>query len=220
MEMTLLQIQTLTLKLLEDDGTYYPASLAAINEGQRLFCLLTLCLEATATFNLSAELPFYHMQSQFKDWLVPRRFRNSNGQRLRSNKLIELDAAAGNWQAATGTPVRYSLNGFDFLAIYPQPSEADYLTATYARSPTTLVLPTDVPEIRENSHYALANYAAYTLRTPEGGQELAKFVGYLNDFLDEAQAVAALVKAKNLDARYEVLPFELATLDRSQLTGR
>jgi hypothetical protein len=218
----LIQLQLLTWNLLDDDSTYYPAlaCTGALNEAQRLFCLLSLCLEATATFTLTGGLTFYHFQTQFKDWLVPRRIRNSLGQRLRANRLIELDAVSGTWQNAVGTPVRYSLNGFDFAAIYPTPPADDYLTVTYVRSPVSLALQTDVPEIRENSHYALANFAAYTLRTPEGGQELAKFAGYLNDFLDEAQAVAKLVRAKNLDADYEMLPFELANIDRSRLTGR
>ena len=70
---------------------------------------------------------------------------------------------------------------------------------------------------QETSRYALANYAVYALRQPEGAQEFSKFLPYLNDFLDEATAVQKLVKAKNLDAHYEKAPFELEGMDRSRL---
>ena len=205
--------------LLDDDGTYYiePSVRAALNEAQRFFCLITLSLEATASFPLNAGQPFYHALSVFPDWLAPRRILNSAGVRLRPGKLSDLDAVNTNWQATPGAPQRYSHSGLDFLAVYPQPAAADSLLVVYAQSPATLVTQADVPAILESSHFALANYAAYAVRQVEGGGEFAKFSGYFNDFLDEAQRVQKLVKAKNLDARYEKPPFELERMDRSRL---
>jgi len=219
--MTTSSLQAAVWNLLDDDGTYYPAAnvLGALNEAQRFFCLLTLCLEMTSSFPLTAGTAFYHMLPVFPDWLLPRRVLNSAGQRLRPGRLNVLDALYPNWTNSPGTPKRYAHLGFDLLAICQQPTENDVMLVTYAQAPAPLENPTDVPEIRENSHFALPNYAAYALRQPEGGQEFRKFLGYFNDFLDEAQAVQMLVKAKNVDAGYERPPFELERMDRSRLVA-
>lgn len=217
--MNLAALETQTWTLLDDDGTYYqqPAVDAALNEAQRFFCLLTLCLETTTSFALTAETTFYHVRQALPDWLLPRRILNSNGQRLRPARFTELDAVNTNWQATPGTPQRYAHAGMDFLGIYPQPAADDVLTVVYAAAPALLVSAGDVPDIQENSHFALPNYAAYALRQAEGGQEFSKFLGYFGDFLDEAQRVQGLIRAKNLDARYERPPFELARMDRSRM---
>jgi hypothetical protein len=207
-------------KLSEPTGTYYPATLGALNEAQRFFCLLTLCLEKTASFPLTAATPFYHVLPTFGDFLLPRRMLNSAGQRLRPAKLAELDALDSSWLARPGIPTRYVVLGLDLLAVYPQPVGADTLSVTYARAPVALTAGSQVPEIETRSHYALSNYAAYASRTPEGGQEFAKFIQFFNEFLDEAQEVQALVKERNRDLQYEKNPFELAGVDRSTLVKR
>lgn len=217
--MTVAQLESQVWTLLDDDGTYYPEAsvLAALNEAQRFFVLISLCLEKTAALPLTAAEPFYKVLATFSDWLLPRRIQNSAGMRLRAGRLSEFAAMNRTWQQTAAMPQRYALSGLDFLSIYPQPPDADTLTVTYVHAPADLVNQNDEPEIRENSQFALANYAAYALRQPEGGQEFRKFTGYLGDFLDEAHRVAALVRAKNLDADYERLPFELALADRSRL---
>lgn len=216
--MNLAQLETQVWTLLDDpQGVYYPGVRGALNEAQRFFCLLTLCLEKTVSFPLTAGTTFYHARATYFDWLVPRRILNSLGQRMRPSKLGELDALSATWEATPGAPLRYSHTGLDFLAITPQPPVADTLAVTYAAAPPLLKNLTDTPVIPETSHFALANYAAYALRLPEGGQEFSKFLGYFNDFLDEAQRMQQLVRAKNLDTRYERMPFELERMDRSRL---
>lgn len=217
--MNVAQLEAQVWNLLDDNGTYYPepATLAALNEAQRFFCLLTLALETTASFSLAAAQPFYHVLAQLPDFLLPRRILNSNGQRLRPGRLSDLDAVNSTWQATPGLPQRYAHSGLDFLAVYPQSAASDVLTLVYAQAPPALVNQSDVPAIQENSHFCLANYAAYALRQAEGGQEMSKFTGYFNEFVDEAQRVQKLIKAKNLDARYEKAPFELEGMDRSRL---
>lgn len=213
------ELQTLVFQILDDTGAYYPAAdmLAALNEAERLFCLLTLCLETTATFDLAGATAWYHVLAQLDDFLLARRIVNSSGYRLRPATIAVLDSLDTRWRQSPGTPQRYALTGMDVLAVYHQPASADTLLITYAQAPPALVNQTDVPAIRETSHFALANYAAYALRQPEGGQEFSKFLPYLNDFLDEATAVQKFVKAKNLDAHYEKAPFELEGMDRSRL---
>jgi hypothetical protein len=217
--MTVSELETLVWQQLDDDGTFYPelAVRGALNEAQRFFCLLTLCLETTVTFPLPAATAFFHMRETYTDWLLPRRIESSAGKPLRPAKLSELDALDAQWQSSPGTPSRYAALGFDFLAIYQQPAAEDTLTITYSQAPVPLVNQTDLPQIPEASHFALANYATYAVRQVEGGQEFAKGLGCFSDFLDEAQRVQKLVKAKNLDARYERMPFELDRIDRSKL---
>ena len=220
--MNLSSLQSLAWTKLDDNGTSYPAAnvTSAINEGLRLFCLLTLCLEKTATFALNpagATGTWYQISSQFSDWLLPRRVVNSQGLRLRPARLRDLDALASNWQYTRGLPSRYSQKGFDLLTVFPQPPVQDYLTVTYAQVPAPLVNGTDAPAIPEASGFALSNYAAYALRQPEGGQQFSKFLSYFNEFMDEAQRVQKLMKARNMDLGYEKPPFELENFDRSQL---
>ena len=212
-------LESTAWNLLDDNGTSYPEPvlLRALNEAQRLFCLMTLCLETTTTFTLTPNTAFYHMRAALTDWIKPRRIWNSNGQQVRAGTLSDLDAASPTWQTSSGPPVRYAHLGLDLLALYQQPAFADTLTITYAHAPALMVSPTDVPQIQENSHFALPNYAAYAVRQAEGAQEFSKFLGYFGDFLDEAQRVAALVRAKNKDLGYEMAPFELEHADRSRL---
>lgn len=219
--MNLAALEALAWNLLDDDGTYYPepALRAALNEAQRFFCLITLCLENTTSFGLAGGQTFYHVRQAFPDWLLPRRIYNSQGMRLRPARFSDLDALNSNWQSTPGAPLRYVHAGLDFLAVTPQPTSLDSLLVVYAQAPPQMVAPTDEPAIQENSHFALANYAAYAARQVEGGQELSKFTAFFSDFLDEAQRVQKLVRAKNLDLQYEIAPFELEHMDRSRLLG-
>jgi hypothetical protein len=209
-----MQTQVLT-RLGDPVGTYYQNSvLDALNEGQRLFCLLTLSLETTVTFPLAAATLCYNCLLTNANFLLPRRIYNSAGGQLRPATIAQLQALDSNWMATPGLPTRYVVRGLDFLGVYPQPAAADTLTFAYARSPVPMAEPTDVPEIRTASHFALVNYASWALRQPEGGQEFAKFQTYFNEFMDEAQTVAELVKHRTPDTRAESIPFELARTKR------
>jgi hypothetical protein len=55
-------------------------SVNALNWSQRLFVLLTLCLEDQREWQLTAGVNYYHMLADplFPDWLLPLRFRLSN----------------------------------------------------------------------------------------------------------------------------------------------
>lgn len=197
-------------KLNDGGGVYYPSALGALNEGQRLFVLLSLCLEATESFTLTANQLSYNILGTLPDFVLPRRIYNSAGQQMRPATIAELEALDSDWQATTGTPYRYVVRGLDWLAVYPQPAAADTLSIVYARCPVGMVLGTDVPEIRVASQYALVNFAAYVLRNPEGGQEMSKFAGYFQEFLAEAQKVGDLVRARNRGSGFETKgPFEL-----------
>lgn len=212
--MTLAQLQGLTWGLLNDGGgTYYPDATGAINEAQRFFVLLTLCLETTVTLPLVGGAVFQSILANQPGFVLSRRFFNSAGVQLFPATFSDLDAFDTNWRLAEGAPIRYVVRGLDLLAIYPHPAAADTLKMVMVTAPATLANPGDVPQIRAASHYALANYAAFVLRQPEGGQEFSKFKRYFGAFMAEVQKVADIVKARSKDTGYEIMPYELKRQD-------
>jgi len=200
-----------------DDDPITPVSvsaaevLSAINEGQELAALLTLCLQKTVDFNLSGA--FYTPRSTFTDFLVPLRL-SIGGVRVRPSTIAEFDAMNPEWQATSGTPVRYCTLGSNFLAVTPQ--AACTAQFTYAYSPAALET-NDTPVIPLAYHQALVEYGVYRARLKEGAQQLARGLGNLNTFLNSMQELGDLVRARSRAARYDVQPFELALFDRSKL---
>ena len=206
-------------KLNDPTPTFYPVaeSVAALNEAQRLFCLLTLVLEKTAVWSMPAATAFFHLLSVFADMIVPLRIMDATGAKIRPVRLDDLAALDSQWPAVAGAPKRYARLGADLLAIYPQPTAATIIQVTYARSPATLAADTDVPEIPVEYHPELVNYAINRLRQVEGAEQLARTMPLLNSYLDAAQACGAYVEAKNRGGQMDVTPFELQSYDRSQL---
>jgi hypothetical protein len=205
-------------------ATYYSLQEVtnALNEAQGFFVLLTLCLETTAAFALAAGTTFYHMRSTFEDWILPLRVTAITGQKIFPSELEDLDSLDSSWQAsplpAGAQPARYASLGFDFFAIYQQPAAAGTsVNITYAQQPTLMIAATDTPQIYQEYHPALVDYAIYKVRQKEGAQEFAKTLGYFNRFLDEAQRMADYVRARNIGGGYDILPFELRRFDRSKI---
>jgi hypothetical protein len=201
-------------------GTYYSTAEinSALNEAQRLFVLLTLCLEVTAAFTLTAAVTFYHMRTTFEDWILPLRVTTLGGSKIFPSELEDLDSLDSGWQASPGAPVRYASLGFDFFAIYQQPAAAGtVVNITYAQQPLVMAADTDTPQIQQEFHPALVAYAIYRVRMKEGAQEFAKTMPYFNSFLDEAQKCGEYVRARNIGGGYDILPFELARFDRSKV---
>lgn len=182
-----------------------------INEGQELFAWLTLCLETTAEFPISAT--FGSIRPTFPDYLVPLKF-TVGGVRLKPSTLSDLDALDTNWQNTIDEPERYLTLGFNFYAIYPQEAAAAYLT--YARSPQRAEGEVFL-EIPEDHHQALVNYGIYRVRLKEGAQALERGLRYFNEFLDDAQALGDFVRARSRAAKYDTEPIELKLFDRSRL---
>jgi len=219
--MTVAQFQTRILGRLDDpNGRYFSSSevLYRLNEGQRLFALLTLCLEKTSTIALNAATPFRHLLSSIPDYLVPLRISVASGSRLTFGTLADLDAENDAWQKTAGAPTRYATLGLDLLAINKQPAgSGTSLDITHAYSPARLSAPANIPAIPEEYHLALADYAFHTLRIKEGGREFADTFASFQRFLADVEQCAAYVRQRSLAQRYDTLPFELRTFDRSRL---
>lgn len=190
-----------------------------LNAAQRLFVLLTLCLETTEALVLTVEPPtaFYSMMSEYADWLVPLRVRVAGGAKLLPKRLVELAAYDASWNASAGFPVYYSLSGFDLLGVYQQPEAAMSLDITYAQCPPLLINPTDVPAIPDEYHPELIEGAIPLCRAKEGGAEWQKTLKSWNRFLDSATRLGDFVRARNRELGYDRLPAELRRFDRSKM---
>ena len=192
-----------------------PEVMSAINEGQELAALLSLCLETTASLTLAAGAPFGTLLTRLPDYICPLRL-SVAGARLRPGTLAEFDGDNDYWQATLGTPERYSTLGFDLYAITPQPTTDTAAQLIYARSPKVM-LEADTPEIPEQYHQSLVYYGKYRVRLKEGAQGLVRGVADLNVFLDAITQLGDWVRARSRAARYDTLPIELALFDRSRL---
>lgn len=214
--------ERLLKRLNEDSATpvFYSISEAlwALNAAQRMFVLLTLCLEATGTLDLDAGTAHYRLLSTFSDFLLPLRVRvaGSGGLRVRPSRLAELDALSPTWQAAAGTPERYACVGFDHFSIYKQPVGGTSLDVTYARCPGAIAR-SSTPEIRGEYHPALIDGAIPLLRLQEGGQEFRKSLRYFERFLKAAAKMGNYVRARNLAERYDRVPPDIERMDLSRL---
>lgn len=222
--MTAGELQQRTLERAGDGtGTFptLPQALAALNQAQRLFCLITLCQETTAPLALTANTRFYHLLSTWFDWIAPLRIRvhGVNGAKVIPARIADLDALNPSWQTAVGSPKRYVSMGFDFATFDQVPNAPGVtLDVTYAQAPPALVSAADVPVIPEQFHPCLMDWAVPRLRAVEGGQEFSKNLGQVQAFLEEAHKLATYVRARNLAHRYDTMPFELRRFDRSTLS--
>lgn len=221
--MTTAELINDTLIDLGDDPTqptmYYGAGevLAALNAIQRLFVLLTLCLETTATFALATDgTSSYQLMSTFADWLVPLRIRLAGGAKLMPSTLADLAALDDSWRLTRGVPSRYAINGFGLLSTYAQPTAATSLSMTYARCPLAMTTGQD-PEIPAQYHPNLKDGAIPYLRCKEGAQEWQKTLPSWDRFISSAKQFAGQIRARNRELGYDTLPAEIERYDLSRL---
>lgn len=223
--MTLAELESRTLSRLgevSDHGSYYSVGEVrnALNEAQRLFALLTLCLEAKGSIALKANQAWYSPLASMPAFIVPLRVRlaGAAGNKLEPKRLEALDALNPNWQSESGPPRRYACLGPNVFAVHPQPTAGgSSLTVTHARSPVDLTEPGQTPEVPEEYHQDLISWALPRLRAKEGAEEWRKSLPEAERFWRAAQKLAMYVRARNLASRYDQLPPEERFFDGSRL---
>lgn len=197
-------------------NTTPPEVLNALNEGQQLAALLTLCLENTANFPLTANACWYLPRPVLTDLIVPLRFTLA-GVRLRPSTLANLEAQNGAWQATAGTPARYAFLGVNLLAVTPQQTGNVTASMTYAQSPAALVNDADVPAIAEAYHHSLVDYGVYKVRLKEGAQGLERGLKRFQLFLADMGELGNYIRERAVAARYDVTPYEMSLAQRTRL---
>lgn len=212
---TLYELLVRLYERLDDPGPVVPVyytkaeAIHALNVTQRLFCLLTLCIERTATFNITNAQAFQAIRAQLSDFLVPLRIL-FNGTRLLTDTLHSLDMADDTWRNRAGNPLRYAQAGFNGLWITPQPAAgSNTLAVTYAAEPAVLVNDSDSPEIPDEQQIHLPDGAYFILRLKEGGAELQAAVPYLERFLQAAKKYAVYTRARCKGQQYDRKPMDL-----------
>ena len=203
--------------------TFFPPSeiLAAINEGQRLWCLLTLCLEKQAPLTVPANTTFLHLIPIVPDYLSPLRLTDSTGAKIRPVTFGELWSLDAAWPATVGPPTRYVAAGADLVAIYGRSSSSVTVGLQYAAAPALLTgAPGETPSIPGEYHQELTGYGIYRMRQVEGGQEFAQTLPLLDHYLQAAQEYGDYIRARNVGAGYDSFAFGVAAYDRSSLVGR
>lgn len=224
--MTHAQLRSRTLERVGEDPTapvYYVAAeaTAALNRAQRLFVLLTLCLETSGQVGLAANTTYYTPRSNLSDWLLPLRVsvNGATNPKVRPATLAQLAAQSSTWESDEGDPTHYGQLGLNLFFVSPRPTDGNTtLDVVYASQPAKMVTSDDTPEIQAEYHEALIDYAVPWLRLKEGGQELQKAVAHhMPRFHEAARKCGDYVRRRSLDLRYDTLPFELARFDASRL---
>lgn len=184
-------------------------ALDALNEGQRLFVLLTLCLETKATLDAGGSAT-HHLLASLPDFLLALRLRwATTGNRIRPGRMQDFSAEADNWLTLAGDAQRYDVAGFDLLTLSGVADAGRLIEITYARMPAVMTMASS-PEIPLEFHPTIEDYAVYRLRmAKEGGQEGAKTLELFRNFLATAREHAETVRKRMVGADYDAQPFEL-----------
>lgn len=205
-------------EMLDNPFVYYTENEIrhAINVAQRLFCLITLCIERSVSFPLVNGQCFYTIDSVISDWIVPLRI-GFSGVRLKTETLQSLDALSGAWRLTPGAPRRYVQDGFNLLGVSPQPaSGVNALTVVYAAEPSEMIADSDFPEIPPEQQILLPDAAFYLLRLKEGGAELQAAVKYWQRFLEGAQKYQSFTRARSRAQLYDRVPPDLSTFEKGR----
>lgn len=182
----------------------------AVNAAQRIFTLLTWCLESRGTLALVTNQVEARLLTAFPSMIAVVRMENPDGERLFPGTVHNFAAADDRWREARAVyPGFYAVHGFDFGLFFPAPSADMNLTVTYARGPATVSVSGDVPEIPDEYHPALVDAATVLLRLKEGGQEFAKVLPLWDAFLAAARECAKKVRERNKLAGADRYPAEL-----------
>lgn len=211
--MTLGEIEGKLRSRVGDGGSSYwtAAEVAeAVNAAQRIFALLTWCLESRGTLSVLANQAEVRLLTAFPLMIAVIRMENPDGERLFPTTVNGFAAGDDRWRAARAVyPGFYAVHGFDYAMFFPAPVGSVNLTVTYARGPATVAVSGDVPEIPEEYHAALVDGAEPLLRLKEGGQEFAKVLPAWESFMAAARMCAQKVRERNKLAGADRYPAEV-----------
>ena len=184
----LLELANLTAKHIEEDRTQalrWYSDLAiynAINDGLTIHTSLSMCIESTVAITMAPLNPFYELFTADSRTIAVLRV-TENTVRLAPDNIGAFKAANNSWRNQPGIPENFAVVGSNLLAVEPVPANNSIqVQVTIARVANGLINTGDVPEIPEEDHAALAEYAAWFLETAKFGasektqQRLGRFL--------------------------------------------
>jgi hypothetical protein len=137
-----------------------------INEGLRRFVRETLCLHDVSTLTTAAGTAAYPLPA---DSLNPPNVHQVIWDKYVLHPMSYLETRDLNsYLHTSGSPTSFYFNNGQ-LCLYPVPDSAKELKIVYYNKPAELSADDDVPEIPEEFHEALANYAAYQIMRSDRG---------------------------------------------------
>lgn len=191
----------------------FPEIEAALNQAQRLFAFLTLCIERSVSLALESSV-FFGSQLP-SDWVLPLRIKDTTLAAAPSNAKVHParleDFIAENlwWQYDVGLPKRYAVLGSSGLVIFPAAAApGGSVRVRYAAMPVLMDSDGDIPEIPAEYHNTLADWAVVRLRCKEGGQEFMKEMARSQHFFEDAKKLALWTRSRYLGLGYDTVPSE------------
>lgn len=206
--MTHAELQTDVLRAVGENPAaprYFTAQQAtdALNQAQRVFAFLTLCLEGTATFTAQ---PGQVWNAFAPTGLIVALRVEIGGYRIWPERLKVFSGRNAYWQNHQEEPQYYAQPGPKLIALHPAPAVETTATVRYARLPVALAAGGDIPEVPEPYHRELVNFAVWRLRLREGAQELQIGRSGLRRFFRAAKQHAEDIRARSLAERLDALP--------------
>lgn len=129
-----------------------------INEAIREASLRAGLTRDSASINLKAAENEYELDESIVYFTRVRL--NSTGRVLGRTTRIDLDDFSSDWEAATGTPVSFFIEGRT-LFVYPTPDAADRLELRVEKYPDTLEVDSDETEFEQHDTWPLLEWVIY-----------------------------------------------------------
>lgn len=202
--MTLGQTTTLVYQLVGAAETDPDPTLTevqnAIAQVMRLWCWLTLALEASGSITIDETV----VSSSFTaaDFIAPIRI-DFDGRRLDRASLTELDAGNAAWIATRGRPSQVCWLAPNLFFFDRIPAGISSASMRYA------AIASDISQIPADRHELIAIGAAARVRVKEGGQYFPKTLEYLDRFVEGVSIDNARARTRSLEQGHMVQPLEL-----------
>lgn len=212
--MTRSELTSIVQKKIEEDAAqsfrwYTDQQIAnALNDGLIIYSALTMCIETSIPIACSAGNAFYDVLNAEPRAIAVLRV-TENGVRLAPDRIQAFKAGNNSWRLHPGPPERFAVVGANLLAAHPVPSSSSItLSVTLARTAAVMLFGSSIPEIPEEEHFSLAEYAAWFLPTAkEGASEKANQC--LSRFLETVAVRIAQVRDRSNSRGYLTMPMPI-----------
>jgi hypothetical protein len=190
--------------LQEPDQTFYTDAefIAWINRALLDFCRLSQLIRDSTTFLSVADQADYDYPTGFLKVM----YLKYKDTKLVFQDIPKLERFDSEWlsAAAVAIPSYYYFFKYNKISIYPKPNTTDdIMSIYYIRKATAITADTQTPEIPEEYHYALEDYALAMAKMKDGQYDQAQV--FMNNF--NAHVYHAKTEGKRLEKYDKVASF-------------